>query len=163
MLCWLADRADKFCPWRFSRSRRFVTFFCIYLWEIFLEIFKICQITPCIFAQTCWLGSFWKIFESIFKILLVNVFVKCFIFRSVIWELLSVGRIGKCGKTCEEYIFSPRFSIFLSWYIQSVNSEEKSDIRVSGNLISLCVITQASLDFKTSFLRLVVFFGGNFE
>ena len=39
-------------------------------------------------------------------------------------------------------------------------------LSVSGNLVALCVITRASLDFKTSFLRLVdlliffIFFGG---
>ena len=37
-----------------------------------------------------------------------------------------------------------------------------SQCALSGNLVSLCVITQASLDFKTSFLRLVACFAHTF-
>ena len=41
------------------------------------------------------------------------------------------------------------------WYLRQIFYEINEDFLFPGNLVSLSVITRASLDFKTSFLRLV--------
>ena len=65
---------------------------------------------------------------------------------------MCVANMKQMGKSLKKW--KMRKSQIL-WYLRQIFYEINVDFLCPGNLVSLSVITRASLDFKTSFLRLV--------